>query len=48
MEDEDILAMIININEALKVQNELNRTMVDRVDLLEAKINELERRSESC
>lgn len=48
MEDEDILAMIININEALKVQNELNRTMVDRVDLLEAKINELERRLKTC
>lgn len=48
MENEDILAMIININEALKIQNELNRTMVDEVDLLKAKINELERRLETC
>lgn len=48
MENEDIFAMIISINEALKVQNELNRIMAERIDSLEAKVNELERRSESC
>lgn len=48
MENEDIFAMIININEALKVQNELNRILVERIDSLEARVNELERRSESC
>ena len=48
MENDDIFAMIISINEALKVQNELNRIMAERIDSLEAKVNELERRSESC